>query len=162
MDLLKELKAAYKNNDCQAAQKVLPYMQSDDIFHVLIFAVTDKKSDFVLTAQPYLSDERKGDLFSLAVECRCINMVHALLPFSDPKFNHSCALQMASAIQHQEIFDLLYPLSQPTKALNEMKKYSRTFEFEMLENAIEQSKTRVNLHRAVKKSSSRAKVGRKI
>lgn len=162
MDLVKQLKTAYKNNDCQAAQEVLPHMQSDDIFHVLIFAVTQKKSDFVLTAQPYLSENRKGDLFALAVECRCINMVCALLPLSDPKFNHSCALQMASAIQHQEIFDLLYPLSQPTKALTVMKKYSRSFEFEMLENAIEQSKIKQTLHRAVKKSASRAKTERKI
>lgn len=162
MDLLKKLQMACKNNDCQAAQEVLPHMQSNDIFHVLIFAVTQKKSDFVLTAQPYLSEDRKGDLFALAVECRCINMVRALLPYSDPKFSHSCALQMASAIQHQEIFDLLYPLSQPSKALKVMKKHSRSFECEMLENALEQSKIRESLHRAVKKSASKAKTGRKI
>lgn len=47
--------------------------------------------------------------------------VKRLIPRSNPKWNNSWPLILASQIQHQEIFDLLYPVSNPKDALRYMK-----------------------------------------
>ncbi len=162
MDPRKQLQEIRKSNDCQAAQTLAAQMDTKDIFHVLIYAVTDKQSDFTVAVYQYLSDIHRGELFDLAVETQNCNMVQALLPYSNPRFRNSSALQMASATQNQEIFDLLYPLSQPTKALKVMHKYSRAFEYKMLEEAVEQSRIQRALHRAVKPLRSKVKANKKM
>lgn len=162
MTMLKQLKMAYKSNDCTTAHVLASQMDSSDVYHVLIFAVTDNTIDFVLAVHNFLSEQHKGNLFALAVEARNNTMVRALLPHSDPMFDDSCALQMASATQNDAIFDMLYPLSQPTKALQVMKKHSRPFEYKMLEERIAQIKISDALNKAVKKSTANLGVGRKI
>lgn len=165
MDLNKKLDNARIANDCRTAQEVAPHVAPNDLFRTLIFAVSDKQQDFTLAVFPYLSEKHRGEIFDLAVESRNNDIVRALLPHSDPLFNHSCALQMASATQNQDIFDLLYPVSDPLKALKVMKKYSRAFEYRMLEQRIEELKTKKALNKAVKKStpkSTSARSARKI
>lgn len=162
MDLSKQLDNARIANDCQTAQDIAPHLASKDLFRTLIYAVTDKQQDFTLAVFPYLSEQHRGEIFDLAVEARNNDIVRALLPHSDPLFNHSCALQMASATQNQDIFDLLYPVSEPLKALKVMKKHSRAFEYRMLEERIEQLKTQKALNKAVKKVTPKSTLARKI
>lgn len=162
MDLRKQLQDARKDNDCQTAEILAADMDSKDVFHVLIYAVTEKQSDFALALYKYLSEHHQGELFVLAVETQNIMMVQALLPHANPHFANSSALQMASAMRQLEIFDLLYPLSQPAKALKVMQKYSREFEYKILQDALEQEKIHKQLSKVVKKSSSKNTVQRKI
>lgn len=50
-----------------------------------------------------------------------LDAVKVLLPFVDPKHQQSKALQMASYYGFQDIFNLLYPLSDPKEALSKME-----------------------------------------
>lgn len=56
------------------------------------------------------------DALVSAVDRENSDHVRKLLKYADPKFKNSEALQWASQIQCQEIFDLLYPLSDPEAA----------------------------------------------
>lgn len=162
MDLRTQLQNARKANDRQTAQILAADMDSKEVFPVLIYAVTEKQSDFTADLYTYLSETHRGELFVLAVETRNITMVRALLPNANPHFANSSALQMASATRNQEIFDLLYPLSQPQKALKDMKKYSRSFEYKMLEEAMEQAHIQRALQGAIKSSKAQPNTKKKM
>lgn len=162
MTLSQQLQAARVANDCTTAQTLAAQAHSNDIFRTLIYAVSEKQHDFTVRLYPYLSEQHQGDVLCLAVETRNNALVRLLLPHADPLFNNSAALQMASATQNQEIFDVLYPLSQPVKALKDMKKYSRAFEYKMLEDALEQHKIHQKLSKSVTKLVGKRPAARKI
>ena len=56
------------------------------------------------------------DTFMLLIDRENSEHVRKFLKHVDPKYNNSQALQWASQIQCQEVFDLLYPLSDPEAA----------------------------------------------
>lgn len=53
-----------------------------------------------------------------------ISVLNILLPHCDPKFSNSKALQWASINRNCEVFDLLYPLSDPQVALDMLQQIS--------------------------------------
>lgn len=162
MTLLKQLQQACNNGDCESAKILAPQMKSKDIFHALLFSVSQNKIDFTLSVYPYLSESDQGNMFCFAVEARHNAMVRALLPHSNPKFDSSAALQMASATRNQDVFDLLYPISQPSKALRVMKNHSRPFEYTMLEERIALDQVRQKISSAVKKTAVKTTLKRKL
>lgn len=58
-----------------------------------------------------------GLILQAAVRNNNYDMVEVLLPYCNPLVENSLALQYASAAGFAKIFDLLYPLSNPTEAL---------------------------------------------
>lgn len=64
-----------------------------------------------------VSDSRDlQDVFMLLVDGENCERVRTFLKYINPKHNNSEALQWASQIQCQEVFDLLYPVSDPQEA----------------------------------------------
>lgn len=56
--------------------------------------------------------------------CKKYNSIAKLLiPFADAKLHHSKAIQMASYMQNEELFDLLYEISDPHEALSFMRDF---------------------------------------
>lgn len=85
----------------------------------LITAVEHEHVSCVRLLAPHI-DITKTDILTRAVQNKDIECVRILLPYSDPKFCNSDALQWASHHNNQDIFDLLYPVSDPQAALDEM------------------------------------------
>lgn len=57
----------------------------------------------------------------LAVQGNHVECVRELLPYSDPKHNSNISVRMAMINNNQDIFDLLYPLIDPLKAIEDTK-----------------------------------------
>ena len=48
---------------------------------------------------------------------KLLDIIKLLLPYADAKAHHSQALQLADAAGHEDLFNLLYPLSDPEAAM---------------------------------------------
>ena len=62
-----------------------------------------------------------GLLLQTAVRDNNSDMVELLLPYCNPQVDNSLALQLASMVGSTHLVNLLYPLSNPTQALNDLQ-----------------------------------------
>jgi len=62
-----------------------------------------------------------GLLLQTAVRNNNCEMVELLLPYCNPQVDNSLALQCASVVGSTHLVNLLYPLSNPTQALNDLQ-----------------------------------------
>lgn len=110
----------------------------------------------VLLAQANFSHQ---DLFHEAVLCNNQHAFHTLLPFVDPKFNDSLALQVACLKQHSEMFDALYLVSDPIAARAHLTDHNAFTD--LLDERIEQDRLNAVLTQATNNEHS-ARALRKI
>lgn len=79
-----------------------------------------------------------------------VELVHILLPLSNPEAFNSRALQWASVNHNGVVFDLLYPLSDPAVAIQSLQKISTDpSDWMLLESRINAEKMRHVLHTQV-------------
>lgn len=70
---------------------------------------------------PFLDQGSLHTTLMRLVDAERVESVRKILKYVDPKLNNSEALQWASQIQCQEVFDLLYPVSDPHKAYTALR-----------------------------------------
>ncbi len=72
--------------------------------------------------EPLVDAYAKEEALCMAVLYNRMDVVHYFLPLCNPKNQSSKFLAAAAAERHTELFDLLYPLSNPKDALNYLKR----------------------------------------
>lgn len=97
--------------------------------------------------------EEGGKVLSCAVRTGDMEILKRLLKFCNPSLNSSVALQEAVAHQNQEMFDLLYPQSNPQEVWEAIRKDSwfDTSQRKMLKSRLDIDKQNTKLTRAVEK-----------
>ena len=148
---LQDLVAKSSNEDANAFAK--------DAYRAGIMAVNDQNVEGLSILLPILLPGQVNDLFCLCVELQDTTLVHLLLPYADPTYEDSSALQLASALGNTYLFDLLYPLSNPKKALRAMQKTARpgrTDQWKMLKERIDTVALQKKLERAAKPAQTNA------
>lgn len=104
-----DVHSAVKTTDRELVRKILPHVEPDSCSDGLVAAT------------------RNGDL----------EMVQLLLEKADPRANTSGALQHACVLKKTDIFNLLYPLSDPAAALHELQKRYTDIHWKRLEERIQ-------------------------
>lgn len=139
--------------DC--AKLLLPYVnQNNHIFHALLGACKNGHTqvlDFLLPLYKWESAYTKKTMLCNAVLGQSIETVKTVLPYVTSKTHRTEALREACKIKNQEIFDVLYPLSNPQSALKYMENRKTVTESEkqMLKDAITAERQHVLLSQAV-------------
>lgn len=78
--------------------------------------------DMVQHLAPLVCEYAQEEALCMAVLYNRVDVVHYLLPLCNPKNQSSKFLAAAAAEGHTELFDLLYPLSDPQNALIYLKR----------------------------------------
>jgi len=101
-----------------------------------------------------------SEVLCAAVRTDDINVVRKILPMCNPKDQSSSALQEAVAFQNQEIFDLLYPLSNPQEAWECIRKDSwfDAHQRKMIKSRLDVDRQKAKLEKAVRSEVSSAKI----
>lgn len=105
-----DVHSAVKTTDRELVRKILPHVEPDSCSDGLVAAT------------------RNGDM----------EMVQLLLEKADPRANTSVALQHACVLKKTDIFNLLYPLSDPHVALHELQKRYTDIHWKRLEERIQE------------------------
>lgn len=109
----------------ECIETILPYVKSSDVvFQLHQYARNGYKEGFdALFARIANDGDQRCIVFNEAVLANNCYIVNKVLPTIDPKHNNSLALQVACMKGHQDMVDLLYPLSDPYQALADMKQH---------------------------------------
>lgn len=137
------LQQALGNDQLMCVEVLAPYCSVKALAQSFATAVRDGRVDRVRTLLRFVYDDQKqwgvewsalhdgscigvlapfldaGQLhttFIRLVDGEQVESVRKILKYVDPKLNNSEGLQWASQIQCQEVFDLLYPVSDPQEA----------------------------------------------
>lgn len=90
---------------------------------MLMLAIKSKNTHAIDILLPYISSV-SSEILCAAVRTSNTNIVQKILPLCNPQEQSSSGLQEAVAFQNQEIFDILYPLSDPNEAWECIRKDS--------------------------------------
>lgn len=102
----------------------------------IFYAVKNNDAECVQRLLPYTSEDRCSAALGQA-HCN-IEIVKLLLEKADARWNNSVALGFACVSKQKDIFELLYPLSDPHAALHELQKRYTDIHWRMLEERIQQ------------------------
>jgi len=169
------LLSAVQHNDLAQLQNLVEQASSEDAnafakdaYRAGLMAVNDQNVEGLTILLPILLPRHVNDLLCLCVELQDTTLVHVLLPYADPTHENSSPLQLASALGNTYLLDLLYPLSNPKKALRSMQKNARpgrTDQWKMLEERIQTEAVQKKLERAThaaNKKAPKSSQGRKL
>lgn len=125
----------------ECVQMLQPVCPKKDMFHAVMGACNygnTQTLDFLLSVYKWENSATKKDALLCAVSSGSIETVKYMLNQTRNKTHRNEALCEASRIKNQEIFDLLYPLSNPQSALHFMDNSPETTDDEkqMLKNEI--------------------------
>ena len=135
----------------ECIETLAPYVKGSDVVYQLYqYARNGYKVGFDVLFARIANDcgERFG-VFNEAVRANNSYIVDKVLPTVDPKHNNSFALQVACMKGYRNLVDLLYPLSDPYSALNEMNVHKN--DTSLLREKIAQQELKDKLHRATEK-----------
>lgn len=153
------LKAAVASGDLLTVQKVLSYTNHSPLpLSALECAISHKN----LTILQHLLDARptaNPKTLVYAVRSQSLEIVCMVLPHCDPTAHCSAALQEAIAYQDQQMFDILYPVSDPQRAWDVVRKDSWFDQKQrhMLKSRLDNDRQRAKLQQAVNVVSSSRK-----
>lgn len=102
-----------------------PLSRPTDMFHAIMGACNyghQKVVEFLLTVYTWENAATKKDALLCAVSSGSVEMAKYMLTHATHKKHRNEALGEASTTKNQEMFDLLYPLSNPQAALDLMDK----------------------------------------
>lgn len=156
------LTAAVTNGDLLAVEKILFYMDPAPLpISVLKCAISEKHINILqhlLNAHPAVHPQT----LVYAVRSSSVEMLVMVLPHCDPKFQCSAALQEAIAHQDQQMFNILYPVSNPQEAWDVIRKDSWFDQKQrrMLKSRLDSDRQRVKLERAINMVPSSGKTKR--
>lgn len=144
--------------DVEQMQKILGYVSDDAVERALRVGLEYGYADVVefLITHVSISDPH-SQFLTQAVFHGYIQCVTWMMSISDAKANNSRALQDALVFGHEDIFELLYPVSDPQAALYSMQKNTAFDEDDWgpLEKRIsleQRDKLRRNVHSGVDKN----------
>lgn len=144
--------------DVEQMQKILGYVSDDAVERALRVGLEYGYVDVVefLITHVSISDPH-SQFLTQAVFHGYIQCVTWMMSISDAKANNSRALQDALVFGHEDIFELLYPFSDPQAALYSMQKNTAFDEDDWgpLEKRIsleQRDKLRRNVHSGVDKN----------
>lgn len=140
---------------------IVPYIKSSDVlFQLHQYARNGYKVGFdALFARIEHDFGNRQSVFNEAILSNNHYIFHKILPSIDPKHNNSLALQVACMKGHRDLVDLLYPLSDPYVALEEMKQHKN--DVSLLKDKIAQHELKEKLKNATQKHDPGA-VSRKM
>lgn len=102
-------------------ENAMPYFQENHpvaVDRAFFQACQFNQIDTAKALLPYVTKDKDFQhFFEKAAKDGCKDIFLLLLPFCDPKRNSSKALAGASVFGHVEIFEILYPLSNPKEAI---------------------------------------------
>lgn len=130
-----------ENGYVECAKIFLPYVDSPHIFHALLGAGRNGHAqvlEFLLPLYKWENAYTKKAVLCAAVSGQSIKAVKTVLPYVTNKTHRTEALRVACQVKNQDVFDVLYPLSNPRSALKYMEKRKMVSEREkqMLKEAI--------------------------
>lgn len=145
------LSVAVKNDDLLAVEKVLPYITRPTLpLSSLQCAISHKHFkvlQYLLNSRPTVDPHT----LMYAVRSQSVEILYMVLPHCDPKAHCSAALQEAVAYQDKEMFDILYPVSNPQVAWDVIRKddWFDQKQRHMLKSRLDTDRQRAKLERAV-------------
>ena len=139
----------YPNYQFSASDLLTPIKEDDQsTFDMVLGNITIEQLDMDLALNACVTHDRPhmfDQLFPMALAAKCnfyralfacaktnnVNLVNKLLPFVNPKGLNNEALQLACAYGSEDVFNVLYPLSDPVKALKALRqRIERNTQFE--------------------------------
>ena len=126
---------------------------------VLKLAIQTRNQLIIDTILTHVSSAN-SEVLCAAVRTTDINVVRKILPMCNPKDQSSSALQEAVAFQNQEIFDLLYPLSDPQEAWECIRKDSwfDARQRKMIKSRLDVDRQKAKLEKAIGSEASTVKI----
>lgn len=131
-------------------QRLIPYSNvSHNNNRCAILAISKQDINILKFLLPHITQDTK--LLPAAVRSGNMDILCSILKICDPKWECSAALQEAIAHQNQEMFDLLYPLSNPQEAWEVIRKdswFDRN-QRKMLKSRLDVDRQKSKLERAI-------------
>lgn len=130
-----------ENGYVECANILLPYVDDPHIFHALLEAGRNGHTqvlEFLLPLYKWENAYTKKAVLCATVSGQSIKAVKTVLPYVTSKTHRTEALRVACQGNNHDVFDVLYPLSNPRSALKYMEKRKTVTEREkqMLKDAI--------------------------
>lgn len=152
------LECAVANADLNLVKNIMMYADpTHNKNHILEIAVKNIDPPMVAFLLQYCDPTAtQNNILALAVRKGDATVLQTLMSRCDPKSNCSAALQETVAYQNQEMFDLLYPVSNPQEAWDVIKNdawFDRS-QRKMLKSRLDIDKQHAKITRAVEKSGS--------
>lgn len=126
---------------------------------MLNLAIKTQNLPIIDVLLPYVSSG-SSEMLCAAVRTSNENVVRKVLHLCNPKDQSSSALQEAVAFQNQEIFDLLYPLSDPQEAWECIRKDSwfDARQRKMIKSRLDVDRQKAKLEKAIGSEVSAVKI----
>jgi len=143
-----------ENGYVECAKILLSYVDTPHIFHALLGAGRNGHAQVLELLLPLYKWENaytKKSVLCATVSGQSIKAVKTVLPYVTNKTHRTEALRVACQVNNQDVFDVLYPLSNPQSALKYMENRKMVSEREkqMLKDAIAAQEQKKVLSEAV-------------
>lgn len=130
-----------ENGYVECAKIFLPYVDETHIFHALLGAGRNGHAqvlELLLPLYKWPNAYTKKSVLCATVSGQSIKAVKTVLPYVTSKTHRTEALRVACQVNNHDVFDVLYPLSNPRSALKYMENRKMVSEREkqMLKDAI--------------------------
>ena len=154
-------RSSCENGYVECAKIFLPYVDAPHIFHALLGAGRNGHAqvlELLLPLYKWPSAYTKKSVLCATVSGQSIKAVKTVLPYVTSKTHRTEALRVACQVNNQDVFDLLYPLSNPSSALKYMENRKMVTEREkqMLKDAITAEQQKKILTQAVGDTNARS------
>ena len=148
------------NSKQQWVQHFVNYEGALDNQHDVLRLAIQTRNQLIIDIILTHVSSANSEVLCAAVRTNDINVVRKILPICNPKDQSSSALQEAVAFQNQEIFDLLYPLSDPQEAWECIRKDSwfDARQRKMIKSRLDVDRQKAKLEKALGSEVSAVKI----